>query len=136
MFRMNMTLTSEKTMPTIHFEYTSNLKIADQVKPFLQEAHHLLVETIKTDLATCRSLIVCHNDYVVGDGDPNNGFIQLSIKMLPGRNDDIKHKLGNILFEKIKNTFKEKINPLTTQIRVYLQETDIKYYYGLKNNDC
>ena len=118
-------------MPTIHFEYTDNLKIADWLKLFLQEVHSLLVQTIKTDLATCRSLIVCHNDYVVGDGNSNNAFIQLTIKMLPGRDDDIKHKLGNLIFEKIQKTFEKEISGLTTQVRVYLQDTDIAHYYGL-----
>jgi len=118
-------------MPTIHFEYTDNLKIADGLKPFLKEVHHLLVETIKTDLPTCRSLIARFDDYVVGDGNPDNAFIQLTIKMLPGRSNDIKHKLGNILLGKIQKTFEEEINRLTTQVRVYLQDTDIEHYYGL-----
>ena len=47
----------EKYMPTIHFEYTNNLNISKKVKPFLLSVHHLLVEMIKTDLPTCRSLI-------------------------------------------------------------------------------
>ena len=118
-------------MPTLHFRFTDNLKINDDIKPFLQEAHHLLVDTIKTDLPTCRSLISAYTDYVVGDGSAENAFIQLTIKMLPGRDDNLKHSLGNMLLEKIQITFASEINRLKTQIRVYLQETDIKYYYGL-----
>ena len=118
-------------MPTIHFEFTDNLKIKNEAKEFLQSVHHMLVDTIKTDLPTCRSLIHSYSDFVVGDGDTNNAFIQLTIKMLPGRDNSVKHSLGNRLFEKIQTTFKTEINRLKTQVRVYLQDTDIEHYYGL-----
>ncbi len=118
-------------MPTINFEYTDNLKITNELKSFLQEVHYLLVDTIKTDLPTCRSLISPYTDYVVGDGNAKNAFIQLTIKMLPGRSEDLKHSLGNTLLEKIQTTFAPEINRLNTQIRVYLQDTDIDHYYGL-----
>ncbi len=37
-------------MPVIHFEYTHNLAIDAQVKPFLKDVHNTLVDIIKTDL--------------------------------------------------------------------------------------
>ena len=120
-------------MPTIYFEYTENLNISDKLSSFLVEVHHILVDIIKTDLPTCRSLITSYSDYVVGDGDPKNSFLQLTVKMLPGRTESVKQKLGNILFEKMQKTFEPEIDKLTTQIRVYLQETDINYYYGLEH---
>lgn len=131
MINDNRVIYKERAMPTIHFEYTDNLKIADGLKPFLNEVHNLLVQIIKTDLPTCRSLIACFDDYVVGDGNPDNAFIQLTIKMLPGRSSDVKRKLGNMLFERIQTTFEKEITRLKTQVRVYLQDTDIEHYYGL-----
>ncbi len=118
-------------MPTIHFEYTDNLKISNELKPFLQDVHYLLVDMIKTDLPTCRSLIKPYSDYVVGNGDYQNAFIQMTIKMLPGRDDELKHSLGNALLEKIHSTFTSEINRLNTEIRVYIQDTNINHYYGL-----
>ncbi len=35
-------------MPVIHFEYTNNLAIENQVNNFLKEVHSTLVEIIKT----------------------------------------------------------------------------------------
>jgi 5-carboxymethyl-2-hydroxymuconate isomerase len=119
-------------MPTLYFEYTNNLKISDKVKPFLLEIHHLLVDTIKTDLETCRSLVTPYSDFVIGSGNNNTAFIQLTINMLPGRSDEVKDKLGAAIYEKIKQDFSAQINQFKTQIRVYLQDTDIDHYYGLK----
>ncbi|MES2204530.1 MAG: hypothetical protein V4496_04830 [Pseudomonadota bacterium] len=118
-------------MPVVHFEYTHNLAIDAQVKPFLKEVHTALVEIIKTDLFTCRSTIACHQDYLIGDGDHRNAFIQLSIRMLPGRSKETKDKLGHELFAMIKQVFAKEIEKYETQVRVYLTEVEKDYYYGL-----
>lgn len=118
-------------MPVIHFEYTNNLAIDAQVNHFLKEVHNTLVEIIKTDLFTCRSTITCHQDYLIGDDDPRNAFIQLSIRMLPGRSKETKDKLGHQLFAMIKQVFSKEIEKYETQVRVYLTEVEKEYYYGL-----
>src|SRR3990167_4265872 len=111
-------------MPILNFEYTDNLKIDTEVKLFLLEVHHILVQEIKTDLRTCRSSISKISDYVIGDGNSNNAYIILRIQMLPGRTDDIKNRTGEILLEKIYSNFSDEIKKHDTQVRVSLTETD------------
>ncbi len=118
-------------MPVIHFEYTNNLTIENKVNSFLREIHSTLVEIIKTDLLTCRSTITCHQNYLIGDGDPRNAFIQLSVRMLPGRSKETKDKLGHQLLTMIKHVFAKEIVKCETQIRVHLTEIERDYYYGL-----
>lgn len=119
-------------MPILNFEYTDNLKIDTKIKSFLLETHAILVQEIKTDLRTCRSNIKKISDFIIGDGDAKNAYIILHVQMLPGRSDDIKHKTGKILLEKIHHAFSDEIKKHDTQVRVYLTETDKKYYYGLE----
>lgn len=118
-------------MPVTNFEYTSNLKIKGKVKNFLPEVHQTLVELIQTDLKTCRSVIQEHQDYLVGNGDALNGFIQMSIRILPGRTDEQKSLLGNSLLKKLKQAFAQEIKDFNVQCRVYLTEVDKPQYYGL-----
>lgn len=118
-------------MPVVHFEYTNNLSIESQVHSFLKEVHASLVDIIKTDLLTCRSVIICHQDYLIGDGDPHNAFIQLSIRMLPGRSKETKDELGHHLLARIKQFFEKEIIKYQTQTRVHLTEVEKAYYYGL-----
>lgn len=120
-------------MPRITFEYTDNLAIRDEIETFIKAAHEDLVRIIQTDLFTCRTVIQRHENYFIGDGDIKNAFIQLSIKMLPGRTDLVKNKLGTLLLDKINRQFSEKIQELNTQVRVYLTEVDVTHYYGLPN---
>ena len=118
-------------MPRITFEYTENLEIQDKIDAFIKEVHEDLVRIIQTDLFTCRTTTHRHKNYLIGDGDIKNAFIQLSIKILPGRTDLVKNKLGTLLLDKINSRFSEEIQRLKTQVRIYLTEVDIAYYYGL-----
>jgi 5-carboxymethyl-2-hydroxymuconate isomerase len=119
-------------MPVVNFEYTKNLAIDNQVKPFIQDVHHALVDIIKTDLLTCRTTIDRHQEYLIADGDAHHAFIQLSIRMLPGRSKETKDKLGSELLAMINQVFAQEIAKYETQIRVYLTEVDKDYYYGLQ----
>ena len=118
-------------MPVTLLEYTDNLAIGEKIKSFLLRAHESLVAIIKTDLTTCRSTITKHQDYVVGDGDAKNAFIQLSVRILPGRSEATKQELGNHLLKAIHGTFGDEITRLKTQVRVCLTEVDLNHYYGI-----
>ncbi len=118
-------------MPIINFEYSSNLTIDTQIKPFLGITHHVLVDIIKTDLTHCRSTITRHHEYLIADGNSDNAFIQLSVRMLPGRTKETKDKLGHELLTMIKQTFAGEIEKFNTQIRVSLTEIEKDFYYGL-----
>lgn len=119
-------------MPIINFEYTDNLKIQPKIKEFLLKTHHTLVREINTDLTTCRSSIYQVSDYVIGDGNINNAYIIMRIQMLPGRTDQVKNHLGELLLEEINAAFGDEIKRCNTQVRVYLTETDKPHYYGLE----
>ena len=118
-------------MPVVNFEYTNNLKIGNKINHFMNEVHETLVRIIKTDLYTCRSTITSHDKYFIGDGDNANAFIQLSVRMLPGRDKATKDKLGNELLTIMKKTFLGESEKLNTQTRIYLTEVERDYYYGL-----
>jgi len=118
-------------MPVVTFEYTKNLGIDRDVKPFLNRIHQALVDIINTDLLTCRSTVVGHEHYLIGDGNPRHAFIQLSIRMLPGRNKETKDQLGQHLLLMIRETFEKAIAQYDVQLRVYLTEIERDYYYGL-----
>lgn len=118
-------------MPVINFDYTDNLNIKNKVKEFLPEIHLTLVELIQTSLYSCRSTTQEHHDYLIGNGDEKNAFIQLSIRILPGRTSEQKSVLGKTLLKKLKHFFSQEINDFNIQCRVYLTETDQPQYYGL-----
>ncbi|HLB56324.1 MAG TPA: hypothetical protein VJK30_03215 [Coxiellaceae bacterium] len=119
-------------MPIITLEYTSNLPIDSEIKSFVLNMHHFLVKEINTDLRTCRSTIVKHGNFIIADGDKKNAYIMLTIRMLPGRSDELKKRVGTLLLQTIKEHFADCMTKFDVQTRVYLTETDTPHYYGLE----
>lgn len=118
-------------MPTTKIYYTDNIQISDsRLNKFSNNLHSTLVETIKTDIHTCRTLIYPCKNYTVGDSSSNfDGFIQLEIDILPGRSTELRKKLGKILL----NDLKLLCNScgLSLDYRVIVRETDTEFYFGL-----
>lgn len=119
-------------MPTIKIDYTSNLKIDSQINNFASKLHKLLVEIIKTDIDTCRTLINRYDHFLVGDQTSKyNAFIQLEANILPGRSAELRKELGNILLKELKELCREvNIKP---DFRVLIQETNTEFYFGLEH---
>lgn len=118
-------------MPTIKIHYTDNIKISNKLNDFCRNLHSTLVEVIKTDIHTCRTLIYPCKTYVVGDSSSNfDGFIQLEIDILPGRSPELRKLLGNILLTDLKSLCND--SDVSIDYRVIVNETDTEFYFGLE----
>ncbi|MED7789011.1 hypothetical protein [Francisella sp. 19X1-34] len=117
-------------MPTTKIYYTDNIQISNKLDKFSKDLHLTLVETIKTDIHTCRTLIYPCKNYMVGDSYSNfDGFIQLEIDILPGRSPDLRKKLGNLLLKDLKLVCQDC--DVSIDYRVIIRETDTEFYFGL-----
>ena len=67
-------------MPHITLELTQN--IADHWNPsgFLNIAHDKMVNIIETKLYNCKSRVICHENFYIGNGDIHNAFIFLRVE--------------------------------------------------------
>ncbi|WP_150467223.1 hypothetical protein [Francisella sp. SYW-9] len=117
-------------MPTIKIYYTDNIQISDKLDKFSKSLHTTLVEIIKTDIHTCRTLIYPCKNYIVGDSSSNfDGFIQLEVDILPGRSTELRKKLGNILLGDLKLLCSDC--DISIDYRVTVRQTDTEFYFGL-----
>ncbi len=66
-------------MPHIFFEYSDNI-IEQDFKPALQEIHNLLAEQLPTKLFFCKSRIIRHENFLIGDAASSNAFVNVAIK--------------------------------------------------------
>jgi 5-carboxymethyl-2-hydroxymuconate isomerase len=87
-------------MPQITLEHSKNLKLNDTSK-LLLGIHQILAENLPTDIESCKSRIITHNNFLVGT-NPENAFLYLSIHILPGRIDEVINKTTNILSNYLK----------------------------------
>jgi len=82
------------------YEYSANLP-ADQLDMpgLMAKMHQAADESGVFPLAGLRSRAMRCEEFRVGDGNPDNGFINLSIKVGRGRDLDTRMGIGQTLFD-------------------------------------
>jgi 5-carboxymethyl-2-hydroxymuconate isomerase len=117
-------------MPMTRLEFSGNVRQGWDPKAMLLTMHHEMVSLIKTDLCTCKSAIICHDEFVIGDSGEKNAFVFLTIDILPGRDQALKERLGKALLAQLKQTLLPLDAGMDIQYRVYVRETDSTLYFS------
>jgi len=86
-------------MPNISIDYTSNLSQAVKASGLVEALHQAAVETGEFPLWGIRTLARPVDSYRVFDGNAHNGFIQIIVRLAPGRDLDKRSRIAKSLFE-------------------------------------
>ena len=99
-------------MPHIIIDHSNNLNFGDNWRDVAAACHDLLVEIMPTSIASCRTRIVPHAQYYVGDHADQNkkGFVSVTVKALSGRSAETLTKAGTEIF-KLVSTHIGNLNP-------------------------
>jgi 5-carboxymethyl-2-hydroxymuconate isomerase len=116
-------------MPILSVEITKNLSGYWVPRSFLTEAHQIITEVIDAKLADCKSRVLWHDTYLVGDGSENNAFVLVKLEILPGRTDQRKKLLAEALTKTLKEQLTSALNDFNIQISVHVRELDGVHYY-------
>ena len=82
------------------YEYSANLPAEQLDLPGLMEKMHKAAEDSGIfPLAGLRSRAIRCEDFRVGDGNPENGFVNLSMKVGRGRERDTRMGIAQTLFD-------------------------------------
>lgn len=93
-------------MPHVIVEYTSNIK--DEAN--IQELLHKINTTLMTEsdifpIGGLRSRAIEIHDYFIADGSEDDAFVHATMKIGPGRSDEVKKRIGKKLFATIEDHF-------------------------------
>ena len=82
------------------YEYSANLP-AEQLdlQGLMAKMHTAAAATGVFPLSGMRSRAIRCDDYRIGDGNPNHGFLNLSMKVGHGRERETRMAMGRTLFE-------------------------------------
>jgi 5-carboxymethyl-2-hydroxymuconate isomerase len=77
-------------MPHFHIDYSANLERVVNMSALCEaiRAEAALIDTFPTAGIRVRAIRVDH--YAMADGNPNHGFIDLSVRLREGRAEDVK----------------------------------------------
>lgn len=90
-------------MPHFHIEYSANLEDVVDMAALCDaiRAEAALIETFPTPGIRVRATRVDHVS--MADGDPKHGFIDLSVRLREGRDDDVKRDAITRVFAALKD---------------------------------
>ena len=117
-------------MPQIFLEYTANIRDIN-FKKLLAEVHSILSQRLPTNIESCKSRIIKHNDYLIGDGNQNNALVNIDIAVLPGRTEELLRSVAIEIKELLESSLKvEKNIGLVLQVCVSIKDVPSIYYKG------
>lgn len=115
-------------MPQLILEYSANVFEKNNSPELFKKLHLLLTEMLPTQLASCKSRAIEYNTYCVGDGNVDNAFVHINLKVLSGRSVDTLQNTGNKIIEILKNHFSESMQKLNLQMSVEISELAKTYF--------
>ncbi len=118
----------ENIMPHLLLEASTNIvETNDKIKQTLYKCQELLVEKLPTQLASCKSRLIMHDVFVLGDNNPKNAFIHLTVKILKGRSQELLSTTSRSLFELLQESFTKSKENLNLGVSVEITELNDSY---------
>lgn len=88
-------------MPHIIVEHTANLDDLPWSE-LLDALHHAAAEMPELPLKGLRSRVVRHETYQIADGDPENAFVHVTLRLGHGRPEEALSRIGEHLFSSLR----------------------------------
>jgi 5-carboxymethyl-2-hydroxymuconate isomerase len=121
-------------MPQLRLEFSSNILEKSNLTHLFQECHVMLEKMLPTNISTCKSRATECATFYVGDGNPQNAFVHVSLKVLPGREAEILKNVGETMMGLLQKHFAHSLQALKLQITLELMELEKTYFKFASQN--
>ncbi|AHE67555.1 5-carboxymethyl-2-hydroxymuconate Delta-isomerase [Legionella oakridgensis] len=113
-------------MPHLILECSNNIASTIDFKPLFQTLHQLLADKLPTQITSCKSRVVIHDHYFIGNDFEHGAFIHLTIKILPGRTNELKSELAKQILDIINTNISQ--HHLNTATSVEILDLSPQYF--------
>ena len=86
-------------MPHFHIEYTKNLTDTLDVAAFCEALRRKAASINTFPMPGIRVRAMCVEHYAIADGDPKHSFIDITIRLREGRDDQTKAEAAKQIFD-------------------------------------
>ena len=121
-------------MPHLIVEYSSNLTARINPPAFLERLHEVTVGAAEFPPQSLRTRASERTCFRVGDGQPENGFVHIVLRIRPGRDPEVKRRI----VETISNAICQYLEPVFQStplgLTFELQDSIEVEFRFLKNN--
>jgi 5-carboxymethyl-2-hydroxymuconate isomerase len=84
-------------MPHVIVEYSSNLDNSMDVQALCNALHQAMIDTGTADVAAIRTRAERREHYCIADRNPDNAYVQITVRMREGRPKEAYQKVGEML---------------------------------------
>ena len=93
-------------MPHIIIEYSDNIENKMDLDALIEKVHATAIETGVFPIGGLRVRAAKRENYKIGDGHPDNGFVHIELKIGPGRDHETKMGALNQIFATVDSHLK------------------------------
>jgi 5-carboxymethyl-2-hydroxymuconate isomerase len=119
----------EDAMPHLTLECSSNMEPAIPVKEILLELHQRIAELTGIPVEHFKSRAKRWEEFHVGGGGDDKGFVHLSVRIFAGRPAEIKERIGEAALHDLKRFFRPRSADTEPQMTVEIQEMKRDSYF-------
>ena len=114
-------------MPHLTLEFSSNIIEKNDMKSLFNKCHEALTYLLPTDIEHCKSRAIECSDFYIGNGDKDNGFVHIDLKVMPGRTTETLEKVTAAIMQILNLHFTKSSQSLKLQITLSLHELPTHY---------
>ena len=111
-------------MPHQTIEYSANLEAELDITELIRVMHDTAANVEALPLGGLRTRAVAREYYRIADSHPDNTFINVVLRIAPGRSNEIKKDAGDVLFEALTNYLESIYSHAPVAISLEIQELD------------
>jgi 5-carboxymethyl-2-hydroxymuconate isomerase len=117
-------------MPHLTVEYTRNLQPTLEFADLFGRLHAVLTEVGGIKQENCKSRAAQLNEFFVGDGAADAGFVHLDVRFLEGRSSDVKREIGARMLAILQDWFRgEGLDAGSAQFTVEIRDIERAAYF-------
>lgn len=116
-------------MPHFIVEYSANLDGVIKIKRLFSNLQDAALETGVFPLGGIRFRAVRCTEYLIADGDPDNAFVHMTLKLGHGRDNDVRKDVGERLFKVLQAHFDKvfKNRPLAVSFELVELDAELSF---------
>jgi 5-carboxymethyl-2-hydroxymuconate isomerase len=109
-------------MPHCIFEYSANIIDDPNWSQIIGKIHERLVATGQFVAGDIKSRVIRHDNYLIGNGEPNQSFVTLDLQILGGRSGEFKREIAQMALEILLPAFQKSQAEQQCSVTVQVSE--------------
>lgn len=111
-------------MPHFSIEYSANLEKKINMKAFCNVLRIAGIETGVFPIKGIRVRAICCDHYAIADNNPQNGFIDISVRLREGRDMEVRKEATEHIFQAAKKFLKPVLDTSPFALSMEMRNID------------